>query len=105
MASPRRPAIWSPQAQQDLIDIWFYLAREMSADTADRVLRDIGGASERLEAWPPSGRRREDLLPGLRSVAVRPNAVFYRLADDRIEIVRVLDGRRDIDAIFSEPRD
>jgi toxin ParE1/3/4 len=28
--------------------------------------------------------------------------VFYRLKDDRPEIVRVLDGRRDIDEIFSE---
>jgi hypothetical protein len=28
--------------------------------------------------------------------------VFHRLKDDRPEIVPVLDGRRDIDEIFSE---
>jgi toxin ParE1/3/4 len=40
------------------------------------------------------------LRSGLRSFPVRPHVVFYRLIGERPEIVRVLDGRRDIDAIF-----
>jgi hypothetical protein len=28
---------------------------------------------------------------------------FYRVQDERVEIVRVVDGRRDIEAIFSMP--
>jgi hypothetical protein len=31
-----------------------------------------------------------------------PKMVFYRLKDDRPEIVRVLDGRQDIEEIFSD---
>jgi toxin ParE1/3/4 len=31
-----------------------------------------------------------------------PHIGFYRLNDDRPEIVRVLDGRQDIEDIFSE---
>jgi plasmid stabilization system protein ParE len=29
-----------------------------------------------------------------------PHVVFYRVAGDVVEIVRVIDGRRDIDQIF-----
>jgi plasmid stabilization system protein ParE len=39
---------------------------------------------------------------GLRSLAATPQIIFYRLKDDRPEIVRVLDGRRDIEEIFSD---
>jgi toxin ParE1/3/4 len=38
----------------------------------------------------------------LRSLAASPQVVFYRLKDDRPEIVRVLDGRQDIEEIFSD---
>ena len=47
------------------------------------------------------GRTRDDLRPGIREIVVYPTVLFYRLADDRIEIVRVVDGRRDLAAIFS----
>jgi toxin ParE1/3/4 len=105
MATLRRPALWSPEAEQDLIEIWIYLAREASTAVADGQLRDIDRTRERLEEWPHSGRMRDELLPGLRSVAVRPNVVFYRVRGEQVEIVRVIDGRRDIDTIFSEQRD
>jgi toxin ParE1/3/4 len=39
---------------------------------------------------------------GLRSLAASSHLVFYRLKDDLPEIVGVLDGRQDIEEIFSE---
>ena len=55
-----------------------------------------------LEAHPLAGRTRDELRPGLRSISVRPHVVFYRVLDDNPEIVHVLDGRRDLDAIFAD---
>ncbi|TQF31720.1 type II toxin-antitoxin system RelE/ParE family toxin [Bradyrhizobium sp. UNPA324] len=52
--------------------------------------------------FPNAGRARDEIRSGLRSLAVAPQVVFYRLKDDRAEIVRVLDGRQDIEAIFSK---
>ena len=46
------------------------------------------------------GRMREELRPQIRSLAVPPYIVFYRPQPDVIEIIRVLHGARDIDAIF-----
>jgi len=56
-----------------------------------------------LEEHPLAGRARDELRLGLRSITVRrPHVVFYRITDNDPEIVRVLDGRRDIDRIFAD---
>ena len=103
MARTRRAILWSPEAEHDLFEIWNYWARETSQSNADNLLREIDRVCTRLRDWPYSGRKRDELVAGLRSAAAHPNVIFYRLRDERVEIVRVLDGRRDIDAIFSEP--
>lgn len=102
MASPN-PIVWSPEAEQDLLDIWNYWAREAALEVADNLLRAIDKACVTLQQWPNSGRKRDELLPDLRSVAVPPNVIFYRVGRDAVEILRVLDGRRDIETIFSDP--
>jgi plasmid stabilization system protein ParE len=35
-------------------------------------------------------------------VVATPHVVFYRVVADEVEIVRVIDGRRDIDQIFAD---
>jgi len=44
-------------------------------------------------------------MPGLRSVLVLPYGIFYRVAESSVDIVRVLHGRRDLDAIFPDDID
>jgi toxin ParE1/3/4 len=102
MASPRSSILWSPEAEEDLIDIWGYLAREATEEIADRQLNAIENACSTLEAWPLCGRPRDSLLPGMRSVPVHPYVIFYRARNETVEIVRVVDGRRDIDALFAQ---
>jgi toxin ParE1/3/4 len=105
MPRPRRAVIWSPEAEQDLFDISGYLTVEASARTAEKYLRAINRASERVRTRPLSGRARDELISGLRSVLVHPYVVFYRTAEFSVEIVRVLHQRRDLDAIFAEDVD
>jgi plasmid stabilization system protein ParE len=52
---------------------------------------------------PFAGRARDEVRPELRSVAAPPHVIFYRVKADIPEIVRVFDGRQDIDEIFAEP--
>ncbi len=47
------------------------------------------------------GRLRPELAPGVRSFPVRKHVVFYRLVDGDVQVVRVLDGRRDIPALLA----
>ena len=95
--------IWSPEALADLSDIWTYYVRVAGRDTANDIVRGIDRACKRLGNHPYSGRERNKIRPGLRSVVARPHVVFYRVTRDEIaEIVRVIDGRRDIDEIFGD---
>jgi toxin ParE1/3/4 len=105
MPSASLPVVRSPEADEDLIEIWAYLAHEASDRVADNQLRDIEKACSTLKNWPYSGRKRDELLPGLRSIPVHPYIVFYRVREDAVEIVRVLHGRRDIDSIFAKLSD
>jgi toxin ParE1/3/4 len=95
------PVDWSPEAEQDLLASWNYAAREASPHVADEQLRSIDRACEALAEWPHSGRARDELFRGVRSIAVEAYVVFYRVGNSAIEIIRVLHGRRDVDAIFS----
>ena len=54
-----------------------------------------------LDSHPFAGRGRNEVRPGLRSIAASPHVVFYRVNNDVAEIVRVLDGRRDLEEIFA----
>jgi toxin ParE1/3/4 len=98
----RSPILWSPEAEQDLFDIWLNVAPEASPATADRQLRLIDETATTLREWPFAGRDRSELLPSIRSLAAKPYVIFYRAGPSRVEIVRVLHGRRDINAIFAD---
>ena len=102
MAEHRLPVIWSPEALDDIDRLWDYYSEAAGIGTADKTLREIGKAVALIEDFPFAGRARDEIRSGLRSLAAAPQIVFYRLKDDRAEIVRVLDGRQDIDAIFSD---
>ena len=90
----------SAQAEDDLIAIWSAIAPEDLA-AADRVLDRIDAACVMSASYPEAGPRRDDIVPGFRYFPVRPYLVIYRVvAPDRIEIVRVVDGRRDLANLF-----
>jgi toxin ParE1/3/4 len=97
--------VWSPEAEQDLVDIWDYLSAEASGSVADRQLRRLDDGFRSLSRHPFRGRPRGELAAGIRSALVRPYIIFYRVTETAIEVVRVLHGRRDIDAIFAERDD
>jgi toxin ParE1/3/4 len=93
--------VWSPEAEQDLLDIWLYTAEHASPDTADEQLHLVESVCDQIAEWPEAGRARDELLTGLRSIVAGTYVVFYRIYSRQLQIVRVLHGRRDIDAIFS----
>ncbi len=47
-------------------------------------------------------RARDEVMPGLRSVLVRPYTVFYRVQNGVVGIARVLHERRNFPEIFSK---
>ena len=102
-----RPPRWSPAAEIDLKAIWRYYAETASVEVADRIYRKLVEGALSAAEQPLAGRSRDDLVPGLRAAIVHPWLVFYRAASDRVEIVRLLHGRRDLASQFrvDDPED
>ena len=102
MPSDRVRIVWSPQSEDDLLSLWRWGASRFSPAVADGHLRDIHRAVMRLAASPLTGRERNDLRRGIREIVVYPTVLFYRVSREQVEIVRVVDGRRDLAALFGK---
>jgi toxin ParE1/3/4 len=102
MAEAPRTLILAGKAERDLIDIWKYVAKASAPDTADNVLRDIKQAVQRLADRPFTGRPRNEISVGLRSLLVHPHVIVYRVTDSTVDISRILHERRDFDAAFAK---
>ena len=89
----------SDLAEVDLLEIWLFIAEDNDG-AADRFLDLIEQKCQHLADFPESGRSREDLAPGLRSVPVERHVIFYRPSSAGIEVVRVLSAYRDAPAQF-----
>ena len=89
-----------PLARADLLDIWNYVADDSPAK-ADRLLDSIDKRCQTLSRFPKMGRVRNELGPSLRSFPVGNYVIFYREVSKGIEIIRVLHGARDIEAIIT----
>jgi toxin ParE1/3/4 len=96
--------VWSPEAEADLLAIWRWGASHFSPEIADAHLRDIDRAASNLMEFPEAGIARDQLVAGIRSVVVYPTVIFYRITTSAIEIVRVVDGRRNLAALFPSDR-
>ncbi len=101
MAHRRKSITWSPEARNDLADIWSDYLNIAGWDTADEIIRGIVKACQILADYPLAGRVRDEVRPKLRSITTSPYIIFYKIGKDVPEIVRVLDSRRDIDEIFT----
>ena len=90
-----------PLAEADLLDIWNFIANE-SLEKADNFLQKIENKLKILVENPGMGRKRDELVPGLRSFLVGSYLIFYYLINGGIEVIRVLHGARDIPSFFDD---
>jgi toxin ParE1/3/4 len=88
------------QAEEDLIAIWLTIAAD-NPPAADRILDRIEAVCQMLAHHPAAGPAREDIAPSLRYFPVSPYLVLYRIVTEQhVEIVRVVDGRRELSSLF-----
>jgi toxin ParE1/3/4 len=81
------------QAEQDLIDIWAYIARA-NPSAADRLLDLLDERSKALARNPRMGTARDDIAPGVRHFPVGRYLILYRALNDGVEVVRYVHGMR-----------
>ncbi len=89
---------FSADAERDFGLIFDHLLRsylgfgeslESALDLAEARTREIRASADRILTAPHRGERHDDLLPGLRHLAIR-RAIYWFDVDDGQEMVRVL---------------
>ena len=86
----------------DLKEIAAYIAEESgSIATSRRFVAALRGQCEKIARLSTKlGRPRDDLRPGIRTFAFKRYVLVLRYEGDRLEIVNIIHGARDIEALF-----
>ena len=103
MTEPRFVVLWTGTAARDLEELIAFIAADSPAH-AQRVLARLRNRAAALEAHPARGR----LVPELalfgfsvwRESIVNPYRLIYRVEGDRVYVLAVLDGRRDLEDLL-----
>lgn len=93
--------IISPEAIRDLETIIDYFATR-NVDAGDQFLDEFTKKCRYLTQFPLIGRSYRAIRPYLRGIPLQNYIIFYRVTDDSIEIMRIVKGNRDLEAIFEE---
>jgi toxin ParE1/3/4 len=88
-----RPAI------RDLESISAYFA-EVNIEAGEKFLQGFSKRCKQLAIFPNSGRSYDDLQVGLRGLPLEGYVILYRTIDDGIEILRVANGRQNLQSLF-----
>lgn len=89
-------------AIQDIEQIADYIANQSGFDQADRFLNKLDAKFAKIAQFPNLGRQRDEILPGLRSIPIDKYLILYMVIEQDVEIFRVVNGYRDLSALFTD---
>ena len=99
----RLTVYWTDRARRDLVDIARFIARD-SAETARAIKGRLRSRGETLDEHAERGRVVPELAAYgvfvVRELVDAPWRITYRIDGDRVFILGVLDGRRDLEDIL-----
>ncbi len=88
-------------ATEDLKEIANYFATN-NVEAGEQFFNKFDRRCEQLINFPNMGRSYAEIRPNLRGLPLDRYIIFYRVFDSGIEILRVLNARRDLPSIFEE---
>ena len=95
-----------PQAQEDMKELFLYVAINDSFDMANKLLDGIEETCYKLEKQPTRGHIPQELrATGIKrylEIHYKPYRIIYEIKEELVYIHSVLDGRRNIQEILSE---
>jgi plasmid stabilization system protein ParE len=91
-----REIVFSNLAREELLSIWRHIARE-NFEAAERFQADVEDLLTTLARFPGLGHSRPDAADEEHRVwSVGKYLIFYRWNSDRLTVVRVVHGARDL---------
>lgn len=96
--------VFTPEAQDQLVELYRYIADAASSEVAARYTEAIVTFCEDLAAFPHRGTARDDIRPGLRAVGFRRGVIIaFAVLDQAVVVIAVFYGGRDYEAILNDP--
>jgi toxin ParE1/3/4 len=91
----------SQPAIRDLESISSYFA-DVNVEAGEKFLQGFSKRCQQLASFPNTGRSYDNLQVGLRGLPLEGYIILYRAMEERIEIVRVANGRQDLRSLFDK---
>ena len=96
--------VFSPEARDDLLNLYEYLAEQAGMDRALAYVTRIETYCLGFADFPERGIRRDDLVQGLRVVGFeRRVSVAFHIDAETVTLDRILYGGRNLEALRDEP--
>ena len=98
--------IFSPEALEQLAELFRYVAEAASPEIAARYTEAIVSYCESLRTFPLRGTKRDDVRPGLRITNYKKRAVIaFDVDADVVSIIGVFYGGQDYETILQDEPD
>ncbi len=95
--------VWQQTAQGDLDNLYVWIANQAGGETAYDYTSRIKVHVDKLADLPGWGSPREELGPGVRTIAYRRRTVIaYLVKGDTVEILSLFHGGRAVAGTFDE---
>ncbi|QMW23515.1 type II toxin-antitoxin system RelE/ParE family toxin [Sandaracinobacteroides saxicola] len=91
-------------AQRDIAIIQRFIARESGYPlTARAFVASLQDRCRKLAELPGTlGQARPELGPDIRSIVHKGYLIFFRYRQDVLQIINIIEGHRDVQALFGE---
>ncbi|MEC4891483.1 MAG: type II toxin-antitoxin system RelE/ParE family toxin [Oscillatoria sp. PMC 1051.18] len=90
----------SPAASRDLNAIADYFLSQ-NVEAGERLFQEFSKKCQYLAQFPSIGKSYSYLQASLRGLPLNGYIIFYRVVEDRVEIIRLVSGRQDLEALFT----
>lgn len=91
----------SQTASRDLAEILDYFTN-INIDAGERFIQEFEKKCKNIVNFPKLGRSYEDIAPFLRGLPIDGHIILYKVIDEEITIVRVVNGKRDLKSLFAD---
>jgi toxin ParE1/3/4 len=88
-------------AMQDIEEIADRIARQSGLEKSENFLNQLESKFSKLVTFPCLGRKRDEILPHVRSIPFDNYLILYLPIGEDLEILRVVSGYRDLGALFT----
>lgn len=95
--------VFTPEAEEQLADLYGYIAAAASPDIALRYTEAIVSYCESLCDFPHRGTKRDDVRPGLRITNYKKRAIIaFDVSTELVSIIGVFYGGQDYETVLQD---